>query len=219
VARAVDGHDVVIHTAYVMDDASVIVDGSAAIADACAQSGARLIHMSSDLVFDGALERPYREEDEPRPLSDYGRAKLEAEATVAERCPGALIVRTSLIYGGPPHDPSQQEQMALDAELTFFVDEFRSPVQVGDLAAALLELATTDANGILHVAGADHVSRSEFARLVVLARGGDPDRLRSGSFRDLGLERPAHCALDSSRARELLGTPLRGVREVLRAAR
>ena len=220
VASAVDGHDVVIHTAYAQEDAQVTADGTAAVATACAAAGARLVHMSTDVVFDGTLPRPYREDDAPNPVTDYGRAKLAAERAVVERCPEALVVRTSLIYAGPPAGPAAQERGPLaaaagESDLAFFVDEFRSPVQVGDLATALLELAAGDASGVLHVAGADHVSRSEFARLVVLARGGDPDRLRSASFRDLGLDRPAQCVLDSSRARSLLTTRLRGVREVL----
>jgi dTDP-4-dehydrorhamnose reductase len=69
----------------------------------------------------------------------------------------------------------------------------------------------------LHVAGADGVSRYEFARLVVASRGGDPETLESASFRDLGLDRPADCRLDCTRAASLLKTRLRGVNEVLAA--
>ena len=215
VAPAMNGHDVVIHTAYVQDDASVIVDGTAAVAAACATAGARLVHMSTDVVFDGKLGRPYREDDTAEPITGYGRAKVAAEREVAERCADALIVRTSLIYGGPPREPSRQEQQALDARMAFFLDELRSPVHVGDLAAAVLELAASDERGVLHVAGADGVSRYEFARLLVAARGGEPDQLRSASLRDAGLERPADCRLDCARAADLLDARLRGVREVL----
>lgn len=207
VARAVHGHDLVVHTAYVQEDPSVIVEGSAAVARACAEAGARLVHVSTDVVFDGALGRPYREDDEPNPITGYGRAKLAAERAVTAVRPDAAIVRTSLIYGGPPLAPSRQEQQALAAEMPFFTDEVRSPVQVDDLAAALLAL---DEPGIVHLGGADALSRYEFARLVVAARGGDPGALRAAAFRDLGLERPANCSLASTRTR-----PLRGAREVL----
>jgi dTDP-4-dehydrorhamnose reductase len=211
VTQAVAGHDAVIHTAYAQEDARVIVDGSTAVADACARTGARLIHISTDVVFDGALGRPYREDDEPAPITDYGRAKLAAERAVAARCPDAAIVRTSLIYGGPGHEPSRQEQDAIDAQQAFFTDELRSPVQVGDLAAAILKLVDDrSVTGPIHLAGADGVSRYEFARLVVAARGGDPGQVRSASFRDLGLTRPADCRLRSTRAK-----PLPGVREIL----
>lgn len=210
VARAVAGQDVVIHTAYVQEDPGVIVDGTANVAAACAATGSRLVNMSTDVVFDGALGRPYREDDPPSPVTGYGQAKLAAEQAVAKRCPGALTARTSLIYGGPPLPPSRQEQQAIDAEMKFFTDEIRSPVQVDDLARALIELAAGEMDGIVHLAGADSVSRYEFARLVVAARGGAPDRVGSASFRDMGLERPADCRLESSRVE-----PLRGVRAVL----
>lgn len=214
VERAVAGHDVVVHTAYVQDDPLVIVDGSVNVATACAAAGARLVHVSTDVVFDGLLGRPYREDDSPVPVTDYGRAKLVAERAVARLVPDALVVRTSLIYGGV--EPSRHELDALDGGMAFFVDELRSPVQVGDLASALLELIGLDERGVMHVAGADSVSRYEFARLVVAARGGDPERVRSASFRSLGLERPADCTLDSSRSQARLSTRLRGVAEVLR---
>ncbi|MEA2444368.1 MAG: dTDP-4-dehydrorhamnose reductase [Thermoleophilales bacterium] len=213
VARAVAGHSAVVHTAYVQDDPQVIVDGSVNVATACVAAGARLVHVSTDVVFDGAFGRPYREEDPPAPVTDYGRAKLVAERAVARLVPDALVVRTSLIYGGP--EPSRHERDALDGGTAFFTDELRSPVHVGDLAAALLELAGLEERGLLHVAGADSVSRYEFARLVVAARGGDPERVRSASFRSLGLDRPADCTLDSSRAQGVLTTRLRGVHEVL----
>jgi dTDP-4-dehydrorhamnose reductase len=216
VARAVDGHDAVIHTAYVQGDRSVTAGGTVAVAAACAAAGARLVHVSTDVVFDGRLGRPYREHDRPSPITDYGRSKLVAERAVAERSTDAAIVRTSLIYGGPGRAPSAQERQALDATMKFFTDEQRSPVQVADLAAALLELVDMDrVPGLLHIGGADGVSRHEFARLVVGARGGDPDSVESASFRDLGLDRPADCRLDCAKAEGLLRTRLRGVREVL----
>jgi dTDP-4-dehydrorhamnose reductase len=101
--------------------------------------------------------------------------------------------------------------------MSFFSDELRNPVQVGDLAAALLELAGSDATGILHVAGADAVDRYEFARLVVAANGGDPDSLKSALAAEHPSPRPLDCRLDSSRARARVRArvDLRGARSVL----
>lgn len=214
--------DIVIHTAYLQDGPdvhAVTVEGAAAAARAARAAGARLIHISSDVVFDGEREGSYAEEHEPTPISAYGRAKADAERLVAAADPGALIVRTSLIYGGDA--PSKHELLALDAaagraDLAFFTDEIRCPVAVADLAAALLELAPTAVAGPLHVAGADAVSRYEFARLVVLASGGDAERLRSAASAGSGVRRPRNCALDSRRAQSLISTRLRGAREVLR---
>jgi dTDP-4-dehydrorhamnose reductase len=209
--------DVVVHTAYRRDDESVTVDGARIVAEAAAQADARLIHLSSDLVFGGDLRRPLTEEDAPDPRLDYGRWKARAEGLVREAHPAALLVRTSLIYG--ERSSSDHERLALAAaegtkDLTFFTDELRNPVEVGDLAKAILELARKEVNGPLHVAGPHAMDRLELARLLVVRRGRDPEALRGGPG---GPDRPKDCRLDCSRARTLLSTRLRGAREVLAA--
>jgi dTDP-4-dehydrorhamnose reductase len=201
VRDAVRGADVVVHTAYRQDDVSVTVDGAEIVAR-CAPG--RLIHLSTDVIFSGALGRALREDDAPDPVTDYGRWKARAEERVLAERPDALVVRTSLIYRGD--GSTRHEQLARDPSMSFYSDELRSPVQVGDLAAAILELAALDVSGPLHVAGADGLSRLEFARLI----GGPSVR---GGPRAPG--RPGDCRLDSSKARSLLATPLRGVREVV----
>ena len=191
------------------------VDGAAVVAAAAREAGARLVHMSSDIVFSGRLGRPLREDDRIDPVSEYGRAKAEAEARVRSAHPDALIVRTSLLYGGEqlgPHELLAMEAARGEREVRFFTDELRSPVAVTDLAAALLELASSDVGGPLHVAGADPVDRLEFRQLIARAHGLDPAVLRGGKG---DASRPKDCRLDSSRAAALLRTRLRGVREVL----
>jgi dTDP-4-dehydrorhamnose reductase len=199
--------DVVIHTAYRQDgpgSRETTIDGAENVARAAATVGARLVHLSTDVVFDGRKGAPYVEDDPLTPVTDYGRAKAEAESRVAGAHPQALIVRTSLIYGGA--QPSKHEATARDPSFTFFTNEIRNPVQAGDLAEALLELAELDVSGPLHVAGADAVSRAEFAELIT---GGPVASAPAPPTR------PLDCSLDSSRAQALLRTRLRGVREVL----
>jgi dTDP-4-dehydrorhamnose reductase len=201
--------DAVVHTAYRQDppDAwATNVLGSENVAQAARAVGARLVHVSTDVVFGGRLGRPYREEDEPDPVTEYGRSKADAERRVARAHPGALIVRTSLVYGGPGCEPSKHELAAVDPANSFFTDEVRSPVQVGDLASALLELVALEVSGLLHVAGPDDLSRADFAELIA----GRPIRRMPAPP-----GRPLDCSLDSSRARALLRTRLRGARTVL----
>jgi dTDP-4-dehydrorhamnose reductase len=215
--------EAIVHTAYRQHGAearAVNEDGAAHVAAAAERRRARLIHLSSDVVFAGDEDRPLHEEDRVAPVGDYGAGKAAAEVAVAQADPGALIVRTSLLYGGPGHPPSPHEELALAAargerEVVFFDDEIRCPVQVGDLAAALLELVGVDRAGLLHVAGADAVDRLTFARLITQARGEDPSRLVGGPAPP---GRPRAVALDCTRAQALLRTHLRGVREVLEAA-
>src|SRR6476469_8997845 len=93
----------VIHTAYVQDGPearSTNVDGSAVVAQAAHERGLRLVHLSTDVVFSGKLERPIHEDDPLDPVTDYGRTKADGEAAVRAAHPDAVIVRTSLIYGG-----------------------------------------------------------------------------------------------------------------------
>jgi dTDP-4-dehydrorhamnose reductase len=199
----------VIHTAYTRD-------GNAAAAAAVA--GARLIHISTDVVFAGDAGRPYVEADSPAPVTGYGRAKAAAEAAVQEAHPAAAVVRTSLIYGG--ETPSGHERTVLDAvdgviDMAFFTDELRCPIAVGDLAEAIVELAALEHTGPLHVAGTDAVSRYELAQLVAAANGRDPALVRGTRSADLGPRRPLDCRLDGGLARSLLAARLRGVREVL----
>lgn len=187
--------EVVVHTAYVMGDEETIVDGTRNVAAAAERAGARLLHVSTDLVFDGEEGAPYSEDDEPRPVSDYGRAKLAAERLLPD---AALIVRTSLLYGkaGP------QERLAADPDAVFYTDEIRCPTRVDELAAALLELCGSDLRGILHLAGPEAVSRLEFAR-------------RLGAVDPRGVPAPQgrarNVALDSARAASLLKTGLTGI--------
>ncbi|HEY3766677.1 MAG TPA: SDR family oxidoreductase [Gaiellales bacterium] len=210
----------VIHTAYLQDgpDAwATNLDGSANVAVCAAAAGARLVHVSTDLVFDGRAG-PYREDDSVDPVLDYGRSKAAAEVAVAGADPRALIVRTSLIYGG--ETPSGHERRILavadgEADLAFFTDELRCPVRAGDLAGALLRLAETDAAGPLHLAGADGVSRYEFACLVAAANGRPTGHLKTALSAEIASDRPRDCRLDCSRATTILGGPLPGVREML----
>ncbi len=200
----------VINAAYLMRGfAMVAVTGSAPpiVAVACADVGARFVNISTDLVFDGETTRPYTEDDVANPVLPYGRVKLEADLAVHDANPSALIVRTSLMYGGV--EPGPQEQLVLDAaggaDIRFFVDEIRSPVRVDDLARDTLDLATrTTVVGTWHLAGPDPISRLVFARRLAPRLGVDPDVLKGGRADPALGARPKNCSLDSTLARKVL---------------
>lgn len=194
--------DVAVNAAYVQNGAKVAAtcaDGAKNIALASDETNARLIHVSTDLVFDGTLGRPYREVDEISPISDYGRAKARGESLVRNAHPNALVVRTSLIYGDPSAPQETLVRRAAEGQdIAFFTDEWRSPVEVGRLAAAICTLATTDHSGILHIAGQERLNRLEFATLLAMHLGLDPTRL-VGRTRDPSLgPRPEDVSLDCS---------------------
>ncbi len=235
--------DAIINAAYAeTGDARIaLADGAFELATATAARGIRLVHISTDVVFDGALApgRAYSETDAATPVHGYGREKRAAEQAISAADPAAAIVRTSLLYAGdsfPRVALSKHEQVVIDAaspataatrgRFVFFTDEWRNPVQVTDLARALLEVAGLRGagaaagswSGPLHVAGADLVSRFEFAQLVAIAHQRDPAQLIGEPSPIGGPPRPRNCALDLTHARAVLATPLRGVRAVLATA-
>lgn len=212
----------IINTAYMQSGPDLVqITGRApgAIGRSAAEVGARLIQLSSDVIFDGERAGSYIERDAPSPISAYGEAKALAETLVIAAHPAAAIVRTSLIYDGT--SPSKHEQFVLqtldaEANVTFYDDELRCPIQVNDLADALLELCRLDPAGPINIAGPEVVSRARFAQLVARRYGRDPARVQSGPS-PRGTSRPRNCALDTMLARTMLASTPRAVSDVLRA--
>jgi dTDP-4-dehydrorhamnose reductase len=199
--------NVVVHLAYRTDEWRTIVDGSRNVAVAAAEAGARLIHMSTDLVFAGRA-LPYTEADPPDATMQYGRWKAEAEAEVVAACPSALVVRSSLMYGTDILSPQQCDVEAVLAghrHMSFFTDEFRCPAHAADIAAALVRLAEMPAvTGVLHVAGPRAVSRAELAQAFAHQLGGaNAAPLPTASLAESGLDRPGHLVLDTAKAAAL----------------
>jgi dTDP-4-dehydrorhamnose reductase len=197
---------VVVHLAYRQDDRRVIVEGSRNVAEAAAATGARLVHLSTDVVFPGRAAA-YTEDDRPDATHGYGAWKAEAESAVADACPSAVMVRTSLLYGTDRLSRSQQDVadvLAGRADIRFFTDEYRCPAHAGDVAAAVIELASRpDVTGKLHVAGPDAVSRADLARAFAKWFGLDPSTVSTASLIDAAIARPGRVVLDCSRAASL----------------
>lgn len=206
---------VVIHTVAQMTGAEMLAvnaDGSRHIARAAAQVHARLIHLSSDVIFDGE-HAPYDDTAPPNPITPYAESKAHAEYAVREEYPRAVIVRTSLIYGFDPLDPRTRQ--VLNGEMPrLFTDEYRCPIFVDDLADALLELVQSDYIGVLNIAGPQRLSRYEFGVKLAHAFRVTP-RFQAASIASYPSPRPRDCTLDISRAQRLLRTRLHGVDEVL----
>lgn len=214
---------VIIHTAYGgpkdYDPMGITVAGSRNLAEAAADLSARLIHLSSDAIFDGE-NPPYHEENPPWPITPYGRAKAAAEWHVLAVGPSnQVIVRTSLIIGLAPADRHLSwilKSLRCGKPITLFQDEYRCPIWVTDLARALLELAALDYRGILNIAGPQRLSRYELGEKVALYAGFDPIGLIPGFADKSNLFRPRDCTLDIKCTQRLLQTPLRSIDEGLK---
>ena len=205
------------HLAYRKDRQS-IVDASRNVAEAAAACGARLVHVSTDLVF-GGRPLPYTEHDEPFPVIEYGRDKLDAEHAVFAAAPGAVAVRTSLLYGTERLSPAQVDAQAAaqgHSSMTFFTDEVRCPTHAADVAAAIVALAVRpDVAGALHLAGPRPMSRAEFAEITAAWLGLAPAAIRTSTIEQSGQTRPGHIVLGCARA-ESLGLRCRDPIEALR---
>ncbi len=222
----VDGAESDEATAY-----AVNATGPEHIARACARAGAGLIHVSTDFVFcndigdlGGAAPRPYEPGDEPVALGVYAQSKLAGERAVVAALPEAVVVRTAWVYtGGDGKDfvAVMKRLAAGDGPIDVVDDQTGSPTYVGDLAAALLEVADSGLQGrLLHAANAGAVSRFGQAQAVFEECGADPKRVRPVSTAQFPrpAPRPVYSALAGRDWAAAGLTPLRPWRSALVAA-
>jgi dTDP-4-dehydrorhamnose reductase len=177
--------------------------GAALVAAGCRELGLAFLHVSTDFVFDGKKHGPYKEEDEPAPLSIYGVSKLAGERAVLSAHPDALVVRTAWVYGpGGANFPLKVLEMARRMPaLRVVVDEVGSPTYTLDLAPGLLALAAGGAQGLFHLTGSGSCSRFTLAGEVLRLAGMDRpvEPVNADSF-PTKAKRPRNSVLDCSRA-------------------
>src|SRR5262249_39316920 len=142
-------------------------EGSSLLAELATEARARLLFVSTDLVFDGERGN-YREDDAPSPLSIYGRTKADAEAAVLA-VPRSGVVRVSLLYGPsvvgrPSFFDEQVAALRAGRPVTLFADEWRTPLALCTAAEALVKLAQSDFTGLLHLGGPERLSRLEMGQ-------------------------------------------------------
>jgi dTDP-4-dehydrorhamnose reductase len=213
--------DVVIHTAAQAAVADcwrdpplarrINVEGTRHIATAARRIGARLVYVSTDMVFDGQ-RAPYDEHAETSPVSVYGASKRDGELE-ALAAGDAVVVRPSLLFGPACPEASrrgffdgQVEALRTGAPLTLFDDEWRTPLSLRIAGKALAAIAHARVTGIVHLGGSERMSRYEMGVRLARALGLDGGGLTPGS-RTLAAApepRPADLSLDSSLFRRSL---------------
>jgi dTDP-4-dehydrorhamnose reductase len=208
---------VVVNASSGQSDWAVTADGAVRVALAAVEQGCRLVHVSSDAVFSGARVR-YDESCLPDPLTPYGAAKAAAETAVRLLVPDAVVARTSLIigHGRSVHERTVRALAEGTRDGVLFTDDIRCPVHVEDLAAALWEIALSDAAGVFHLAGADALSRYDLGELIARREGLDGARLPAGRRADTSLHGALDVRLDNCATQQRLLTRLRGARDFLR---
>lgn len=183
---------------------AVNATGTANIADACREVDARLVHVSTDLVFDGE-HAPYDETAKPAPLSVYGATKLAAEAAAA-RSPNHVVVRSTLLFG-PTRTArrgffdQQLEACKIGSRVRLFDDEWRTPLSLRAAAEALVTIAgANDLTGLIHLGGPERVSRFEMGERLAQFLGVDPKAVieRASRLSVGGEPRPRDVSVDST---------------------
>jgi dTDP-4-dehydrorhamnose reductase len=197
--------------------------GAAIVARIAGRRGIRLMHLSTDYVFDGTASRPYREDDTTGPpdrLSIYGRTKLAAEQVVQFEHSHALIVRTAWLFGldGPCFPRSILAQARSGNALRVVNDQTGSPTFAADLADALFRLSRLEVSGIVHVVNSGTCTWYEFAReLLRLSAIKVPISPVSTAEFPRPARRPAWSVLSTEKYRTLTGHTPRDWREAAAA--
>lgn len=197
---------------------SVNAEGPANLARACRESGARLVHVSTDYVFDGSKMSPWLPDDPVRPINVYGRSKAAGDENVRRLLPNHAIVRTSWLFGvhGKNFVRTILQLSMNREEVTVVTDQIGRPTFAADLAEALLRMAAADCTGTYHFANAGVCSWNELACEIVRLSG---RRCRVLPMLASQLERPAarpaYSVLDTGRIERDLGIRPRHWKEAL----
>lgn len=134
------------------------------------RQGAKLVHLSTDYVFSGQTDRDYTENDEPDPLSAYGRTKLAGERNALDACSRTFVVRTSWLYGhtGRNFVATMLRLGASQPDVSVVDDQFGNPTYAVDLVYQLLKLSMSEFYGIYHCSGRETCSWYDFARAIMM---------------------------------------------------
>ena len=195
------------------------------LAEIANEKSARLVHFSTDYVFDGKKTDPYVEEDKAVPLSVYGESKLEGEDRVLEVSSQHLVIRLSWVFG--PDKPSFIDQIIQRARekdvVTAVADKFSAPTYTIDVASWLRLAIGKSANGILHLANNGGCSWQEWAQYAidVCRSRGLPlkaervEAVSLGDMKNFVAQRPVHTVLSTAKFTALTGVQPRHWREAV----
>jgi dTDP-4-dehydrorhamnose reductase len=217
--------DTLIHTAAIADidiaqqkqdlARAVNVEMTRTLVELCRETGCRMVHCSTDTVFDGE-HAPYDEDNETRPVNYYGQTKVEAEQLVKDLGRSGVIARLAIVMGLPVMGAGNSflarmiRSLREGKAVIVPMQEARTPVDVITAGRALLELAETEHTGIFHLAGNERLNRMEMAQRIAARMNLDPALLKPQSPADLAgrAPRPRDVSLSNSNTRAQLQTPM-----------
>ena len=209
----VDGAEKNSPAAYAVND-----DGAASLAKWCSDNSVRMVHISTDYVFDGKSKTPYKEDDGANPIGVYGASKLAGELSVLDACPEALIVRTQALFGprGKSFPAAIISRLDEGKDLEVVNDQTVCPTCTGHLSDAVLALIGANARHFVHVSSSGKCTWYEFA-CEIAARvrpGANVKPVTSDKF-PRPAKRPANSVLDKSKFEKLTGRNMPHWKEAL----
>jgi dTDP-4-dehydrorhamnose reductase len=187
-----------------------------ALAASCREAGVRLLHISTDSVFDGRRGN-YEENDQPAPINTYSRTKLEGERAVSEELPGALIVRTNFFGVSPGERTGLADwiirELAVGHRIAGFTDVVFTPLLANWLVRVMFSMMDSGMSGLYHLGGSSRLTKHDFALLLARELELDEKLVKPARLADaeLGAARPRDTSLCSSRAEEAIGKPMASV--------
>lgn len=162
------------------------------LAEACAKSGIRFIHISTDAVFDGTKDGVYTEDDAPNPLSVYAQTKLEGEQAVLSANANAAVARVNFFGWSLSGTRSLSEfffnKLSAGQQCNGFTDVYFCPMFVGDLASTLVRMLDKSLSGLYHVVGSEALNKYDFGQRIARQFGFDPSLVLPKSVEESGLK-------------------------------
>ena len=192
------------------------------VANLLEYSSARLVHFSSDYVFNGE-SGPYDENDQPDPINYYGRSKSESEKLLQNSGRDYLIIRTNVLYGlakkvRPNYVTWLVDFLKQHKPVSIVTDQYNNPTYAANLAEASIEALDLGLSGILHIGGLNYLSRYEAALLIAKTLKLDKGLITKSTSDKLKQKanRPARGGLKITKARKILKTKLLGLEDGLK---
>ena len=224
--------DVVIHAAAIANidfceknksiAEEINVSVTKTLAQLCKDARIKMIHCSTDTVFDGTKGN-YREDDQTNPVNFYAETKIKSEEVVLSSSPKNVVARLALVMGLLSREKGNSflfdliEKLKNNEQVKFAVNEIRTPIDVITLGAALVELADNNFAGIIHLSGNTSINRFNMAKQIAIEMNFSPELIlptNSNSIPDRA-PRPNDASMDNSKAKQILKTPMHSLQEGL----
>jgi dTDP-4-dehydrorhamnose reductase len=178
--------------------------------------GGKMVMVSSNYIFDGALDRAYREDDEPAPLSQYGKSMLAAEHAAREYCPDFVVARMAALWGidlvarRPNFVTWVLGELLEGRSVPLFTDQKVTPSYANQVAEVLMEMIRQDLRGVYHVVSQGCLSRYEMGLKVAEFFGRDPALIKPATLSGAAFKarRPPNGCLDCTKVEQALSRPM-----------